>query len=89
MQQTTIKIKGLDCASCAEKIEKTLLREKGIESVSVHIGSEKVEVAFDSSSISQKRIERSIEALGYEVVRNGSPAGPDISAFWRMGFVLF
>ena len=89
MQQTTIKIKGLDCASCAEKIEKTLLREKGIESVSVHIGSEKVEVAFDSSSISQKRIERAIEALGYEVVRNGAPAGPGISAFWRMGFVLF
>ncbi len=89
MQQATIKIKGLDCASCAEKIEKTLLREKGIESVSVHIGSEKVGVAFDSSSISQKRIERAIEALGYEVMRNGSPAGPGISAFWRMGFVLF
>ena len=89
MQQATIKIKGLDCASCAEKIEKTLLREKGIESVSVHIGSEKVGVAFDSSSISLKRIERAIEALGYEVVRNGSPAGPGISAFWRMGFVLF
>jgi Cu+-exporting ATPase len=89
MQQATIKIKGLDCASCAEKIEKTLRREKGIESVSVYLGPEKVEVTFDSSSISQKRIERAIETLGYKVVRNGSPAGPGISTFWRMGFVLF
>ena len=89
MQQASIKIKGLDCASCAEKIEKTLRREKGIESVTVYLGSEKVDVNFDPSSISQKRIEREIEVLGYGIVRQGVEKGPGISPFWRMGFVLF
>ena len=89
MEHVTIQVKGLDCASCAEKIEKTLRRENGIESVTVYLGSEKVEVTFDPSTISQKRIEKEIEALGYGVVRKDVEKGPAISPFWRMGFVLF
>ncbi len=89
MQLAIIKVKGLDCASCAEKIEKTLRRERGIESVNVYLGAEKVDVNFDPLAISRRRIEREIEGLGYNVVRNGSAERPGISVFWRMGGTLF
>jgi cation transport ATPase len=89
MQQVTIKVKGLDCASCAEKIEKALLRQKGVESAVVYLGAEKVDVTFDASIISRKQIEKVIERLGYGVVREGAEKSEGISPFWRMGFVLF
>jgi Cu+-exporting ATPase len=89
MQQLSIKVKGLDCASCAEKIEKALLRQKGVESAVVYLGAEKVDVTFDASIIFRKQIEKVIERLGYGVVRDGAGKSPGISPFWRMGFVLF
>jgi len=90
MQQTIIKIKGLDCASCAEKIEKTLIRERGVESVRVFLGAEKVKVTFQPAIISSARIKQEIKDLGYGVVRDDRQETlGSISSFWRMGFVLF
>ncbi|HTZ18599.1 MAG TPA: cation-translocating P-type ATPase [Dissulfurispiraceae bacterium] len=89
MQHATIKVKGLDCASCAEKIEKTLLRREGIESVVVYLGAEKVEVDFDSSLIRQTSIEQGIIDLGYRIAgTEAEEAEAVISPFWRIGFVL-
>jgi Cu+-exporting ATPase len=89
MDHATIKVKGLDCASCAEKIEKALGRHDGVESVKVYLGAEKVEVIFDAAAISVGRIEKYIETLGYGIVRDGwEKAEGGISPFWRMGFVL-
>jgi P-type Cu+ transporter len=89
MQHATIKVRGLDCASCAEKIEKTIGRQKGIESVTVYLGAEKVEVNFDPSVIQQRRIEQDIRDLGYGVVSDGKEEDRGaISPFWRMGFCL-
>ena len=89
MQHATIKVNGLDCASCAEKIEKTLRRREGIKSAAVYLGSEKVEVDFDPSVVQQAGIEQAIRDLGYGVV-GGQEEGkePAISPFWRIGFVL-
>ena len=89
MEHASIKVRGLDCASCAEKIEKTLGRHEGVESVKVHLSAEKVEVMFDPSSISTGRIEKEIEALGYGIVRDhGEKARSSISPFWRFGIVV-
>ncbi len=89
MRHATIKVKGLDCASCAEKIQKTLSRKEGIESVAVYLGAEKVEVDFDPSVIPQRRIEQDIKDLGYGIVdQDQKESKGAISPFWRMGFVL-
>ena len=90
MEHASIKVSGLDCAACAEKIEKTLGHNKGVESVRVCLGAEKVEVVFDPATISTGRIETEIEVLGYGIVRNGrGKTGSGISPFWRIGVVLF
>jgi len=89
MQQAIIRVKGLDCASCVEKIEKMLLREKGIESVRVFLGTQKVEVTFQPAIISRERIQRDIKDLGYDIVPNDREENRgSISPLWRMGVVL-
>ncbi|MBI5026718.1 MAG: cation-translocating P-type ATPase [Nitrospirae bacterium] len=64
----TITVKGLDCAACAEKIEKALLRHEGIHGITVYLGAEKADIQFDPSLIKEKSIVDTISGLGYKVL---------------------
>lgn len=64
----TLKIKGLDCAACAEKIEKALMRHKGIQGVTIYLGAERADVQFEPSLIKEKSIVGVINNLGYKVL---------------------
>lgn len=59
------KVEGLDCASCAGKIEKGLKVLKGVEDVKVGIGASKVTVWYHHNFVSPKKIERRLKELGY------------------------
>ena len=58
----------MTCASCASVIEYGLKKEKGINSVSVNLASEKAFLDFDSTKITKQDIEKAIKDLGYRVV---------------------
>ena len=49
----TLKIGGMTCASCASVIEHGLKKEKGINSASVNLASEKAYIDFDKEKISE------------------------------------
>jgi Cu+-exporting ATPase len=61
-------VKGLDCATCAEKIEKALMRHEGIKGTTVYLGAEKADIQFDPSVIKEKSIIDAINSLGYKVL---------------------
>lgn len=67
MEKISLKISGLDCASCAEKIKKHLSNTKGINKVEVYLSSETAEVEFDEKSISNEMIAKKIIELGYKI----------------------
>ena len=46
----TLKIGGMTCASCASVIEHGLKKEKGINSASVNLASEKAYIDFDKEN---------------------------------------
>ena len=50
--QSELKISGMDCASCAQKIEKSLKNLDGATEVEVNFVSEKVKIEFDKNKIS-------------------------------------
>lgn len=96
----SLTLKGLDCAACAEKIEKALMRHEGIKGITVYLGSEKIDVQFDPSIIREKSIINAINSLGYRVFTEkedafrkslfekmfgGSERAVDL---FRIGFVL-
>lgn len=78
-----LTVKGLDCAACAEKIEKALMRHKGIEGVTIYLGAEKIDVKFDQSITKEKSIIDAINGLGYRVL-TGKEEVPDRSLFARL-----
>jgi Cu+-exporting ATPase len=65
MEKITLKIKGMHCQSCAQTIEKSLLKEKGIISASVNFSLEKAEIKYLPKEINKNKIKEIIKKAGY------------------------
>jgi copper-(or silver)-translocating P-type ATPase len=66
-KRAEIRISGMTCATCASTIE-SALREKGVESASVNLGSETAHVEYDPSRLKLSELERAIRDAGYDVI---------------------
>ena len=62
--KTTLPVRGMECASCVEKLEKNLGRLKGIVSAVANFGTEKVTIEYFSSEVGIKDFKKSIEDAG-------------------------
>lgn len=60
-------VEGMHCASCVEKIEKTLRSLHGVEKATVNFATRKAHVLFDSMNISPKTLVHAVRSMGYEV----------------------
>jgi Cu+-exporting ATPase len=69
MKKTTIPISGMHCASCAQRIETTLKKLKGVVKANVNFATERATIEFDESLISEDEINNAIEQLGYKVIK--------------------
>ncbi|HLD88764.1 MAG TPA: heavy metal translocating P-type ATPase, partial [Candidatus Nanoarchaeia archaeon] len=67
----TIKVLGMDCASCSAVIEKRLKKEKGVKEANVNFATEKAQVEFYTDKISKENIEDIIDSTGYKAVKEG------------------
>ena len=66
MENTLLKVEGMDCNSCAISITKTL-EKKGLQNVKVNYANG--DVSFENKNeITLSEIEKNIENLGYKVV---------------------
>ncbi len=63
------KIKGMHCASCANIIERTFRKTKGVTSAEVNYGTETVQVVFDGHETNAHELSKKIEPLGYSLVQ--------------------
>ncbi len=64
------QVRGMDCASCAAIIEKTLKKVDGINNVEVNVATEMAKVEFDDQKIKPSEFSKIIEPLGYSLVGN-------------------
>lgn len=62
------KIKGMHCASCANIIERTFKKTKGVTNVEVNYGTETAKVVFDEHETTAHELSKKIEPLGYSLV---------------------
>ena len=72
MQKATLQLESLACPSCLQKIEAALKGLDGIskDSVNVSFNSSKAKVDFDSEKITLDAIIKSIDDLGYPVLKS-------------------
>lgn len=73
--QCTLEVAGMDCASCAEHVEKALRRLDGVESVGVDVVGGRVTVAFAQGAVAREELAGAIRRAGYQVAET-APARP-------------
>ncbi len=68
------RVGGMDCPSCAGKIEKALKRLGGAEGILVNYHSQTLAFRLDEATTSRAAVEIQIRSLGYEVSPLASPS---------------
>jgi Cd2+/Zn2+-exporting ATPase len=68
-EKTRMRVEGMDCASCATKIENALLRVEGVSEVTVSVPAGTVTVHHAASDLQSLR--KRVEGLGYKVLDVG------------------
>jgi len=67
MDSQVLNIRGMTCAACAQRIEKTVRKLSGLEEASVNLASEKLFVEYDENALSLTAIKEAVKKIGYEV----------------------
>jgi len=65
-KQITMPIEGMTCASCAQRIEKTVSKLNGVSSANVNLATEKATIHYDPSIIRLSQIKTEIIKIGYK-----------------------
>nr|WP_314465065.1 heavy metal translocating P-type ATPase [uncultured Clostridium sp.] len=77
MENQTLDIRGMTCAACAQRIEKTVRKLSGINQASVNLASEKLFVEYDRSSLTLSDIKAAVAKIGYEAAEK--PKNSDVT----------
>ncbi len=73
--KTVLKVKGMHCASCSVLIDKLLIKQEGVFTVTTSYGASKTAIEYDESKISLEQIDAFVNKLGYDIVRPDEEAG--------------
>src|SRR3989344_3751645 len=68
MHTETYKVKGMQCASCASIIERTIKKIDGVEDIAVNNGTENAKISFDADKTNPEDFNKKLEPLGYSLV---------------------
>ncbi|USJ28542.1 heavy metal translocating P-type ATPase [Ensifer adhaerens] len=73
-QKIKYRVGGMDCASCASKIENAISRLPGVEEVGVSLASGTLTVR-PGPDLAKGAVERQVKALGYSIAAGDGPSG--------------
>jgi P-type Cu+ transporter len=65
MENTSLKLRGMSCASCANNIEEAIRSVPGVESCSVNFGAEQATVSYDPNETDVAAIQEAVDEAGY------------------------
>lgn len=70
MKEKIIKVTGMTCSACANRVERVMNKVDGVESANVNFANETLTIKYDNKKISDEDIENAIEKAGYGVEKN-------------------
>ncbi|WP_407894128.1 heavy metal translocating P-type ATPase, partial [Scytonema sp. NUACC26] len=65
MENATLKLRGMSCASCARSIEDAISSVPGVNECSVNFGAERATVDYDPRKTDLQAIKDAVDAAGY------------------------
>jgi sulfite exporter TauE/SafE/copper chaperone CopZ len=72
MKTATIRIVGMTCINCQDRIERKLKSTVGVEEAAVSFGAGTAAITYNESVVTRKEITEAVETLGYQVL-DGKP----------------
>ncbi|MGL4344971.1 MAG: heavy metal translocating P-type ATPase [Cellulosilyticaceae bacterium] len=70
MINNKLKIGGMTCSACANRVERVIKKLDGVQEASVNFATETLSVTYDESSMNMEQVEAAVEKSGYTVVKN-------------------
>ncbi|MEG4985734.1 heavy metal translocating P-type ATPase [Microcoleus sp. BR0-C5] len=68
MENATMKLRGMSCASCASNIEEAIRSVPGVETCNVNFGAEQASVTYNPSQTDVAAIQDAVDAAGYSAL---------------------
>ena len=68
MDNLTVKLQGMSCASCASSIEQAIKSVPGVIECNVNFGMEQASIQYDSQKTSLATIQEAVDAAGYKAL---------------------
>ncbi|RKZ35158.1 MAG: heavy metal translocating P-type ATPase, partial [Gammaproteobacteria bacterium] len=66
--EITIGVRGMSCASCVGRVERSLTRQPGVQSAVVNLSTETASVTFDPAEVDPPTLLKTVADAGYEPV---------------------
>ena len=66
MEKISIKISGMSCSSCAQRVEKALKQMDGVQSAAVNLPMEKAYIEYDPEKVSEEQLLGEVEKTGFQ-----------------------
>lgn len=70
MKKASMKIEGMSCSACANRIERIVNKLDGVEKGAVSFAAETLALEYDESAIELGQVEAAIEKAGFKVKKN-------------------
>jgi Cu+-exporting ATPase len=68
IERADLPIEGMTCASCANRIEKRLGKQPGVESASVNFATRVATVKYDPAATGPEALAKAVDDIGYKAV---------------------
>ncbi len=72
MNKETIKISGMTCAACAQRVQKAVGKLEGVIEANVNLATEKLSVEFDDKITSVEAVKETVVKTGYGVIEEST-----------------
>jgi len=77
MDNLTLKLRGMSCASCASSIEQAIQSVSGVIECHVNFGMEQATIHYDSKQTDLETIQSAVDAAGYQALPLQEMAAPE------------
>ena len=68
MENLTLGVRGMTCASCVARVERSLKKVAGVSEATVNLATEKAKVLFDAEQVAVPDLLAAVEKAGYSAV---------------------
>ena len=70
MESKSMKIEGMTCSACANRVEKVVSKLDGINKASVNFATETLSVEYETRKVTEQNIQEAVEKAGYKIHKN-------------------